>query len=190
MSEAILQPVDIATERLRLRRFRRSDAALIELYGSDRRVAWMTERIPHPYPPGLAAGFVARVAAGAPDEIGWAIDTEAGTGDEVENGLIGTIMLRLDTPADAPGDAPVSGRVGYWLAPAFWGTGYATEALDGVVGFARAAGFRELTARVFQDNPASVKVLLHAGFAYVDDGEVYSLAREAMVPTHNYRLVL
>ena len=91
-------------------------------------------------------------------------------------------MLRLDAPGSA--------RLGYWLAPAFWGTGYASEATEGVVGFARAAGFRALTARVFQDNPASVKVLLHAGFAYVDDGEVYSLARGTMVPTHNYRLAL
>jgi RimJ/RimL family protein N-acetyltransferase len=182
MSETILQPVELTTGRLRLRRFRRADAALIELMAGDRRVAWMTERVPHPYPPGLAAGFVERVAAGSADEIGWAIDTDSGTGDEVENGLIGTIMLRLDAPGSA--------RVGYWLAPAFWGTGYATEALEAVVGFARQAGFRELTARVFQDNPASVKVLLHAGFAYVDDGEVYSLARGTMVPTHNYRLAL
>lgn len=182
MSETILQPTDIATERLRLRRFRRSDAALIELMASDRRVAWMTERIPHPYPPGLAAGFVERVAAGTPDETGWAIDTAVGSDEDDENGLIGTIMLRLDAPGSA--------RVGYWLAPAFWGTGYASEALGGVVGFARDAGFRALTARVFQDNPASVKVLMHAGFAYVDDGEAFSLARGTMVPTHNYRLAL
>ena len=186
MSETILQPVDIATERLRLRRFRPSDAALVELMASDRRVAWMTERVPHPYPPGVAAGFVDRVAAGTADEIGWAIDTDLGS-DDVENGLIGTIMLRLVGQPEAEGR---SARVGYWLAPAFWGTGYATEALGAIVGFAREAGFDALTARVFQDNPASVKVLMHAGFAYVDDGEVYSLARDAMVPTHNYRLAL
>ena len=63
MSDTILHPVDIATERLRLRRFRPSDAALVQLCASDRRVAWMTERVPHPYPPGLAEAFVARVAA-------------------------------------------------------------------------------------------------------------------------------
>lgn len=187
MSETILKPADIETERLRLRRFRPSDAALVELMGSDRRVAWMTERIPHPYPPGLAAAFVERVAAGTPDEIGWAIDTAVGADAGDENGLIGTIMLRLDAPPQFKGG---SARVGYWLAPAFWGTGYASEALAGVVGFARAAGFATLTARVFQDNPASVKVLMHAGFAYVDDGETYSLARGTMVPTHNYRLAL
>jgi RimJ/RimL family protein N-acetyltransferase len=178
MSETILQPIDIETERLRLRRLRLSDAALIDLYASDRRVAWMTERVPHPYPPGLAASFIERVAAGTVDETGWAIDT----GDDAGNGLIGTIMLRLDAPGSA--------RVGYWLAPAFWGTGYATEALDALVGFARQAGLGQLTARVFQDNPASVKVLLHAGFSYVDDGEVFSLARNTVVPTHNYRIAL
>lgn len=178
MSETILEPVDIVTERLRLRRFRRSDAALIELYASDARVAWMTERIPHPYPPGLAESFVKRVAAGTAEEVGWAIDA----GEEAENGLIGTIMLRLPEPG--------VGRIGYFLAPAFWKTGYASEAAEAVVGFAARAGFRAVTARVFQDNPASVKVLLRAGFAYVGDGEVYSLARGAMVPTHEYRRLL
>jgi RimJ/RimL family protein N-acetyltransferase len=178
MSETVLEPVEIVTERLRLRRFRAADAALVELYASDPRVARMTERIPHPYPPGMAAGFVDRVRRGVPDEIGWAIDI----GGEAENGLIGTIMLRLT--------APDAARIGYWLAPAFWGTGYAREATEAVVGFAAGAGFREVTARVFQDNPASTKVLLRAGFAYVGDGEAYSVARGAMVPTHNYGRLL
>lgn len=176
MPETVLEPVDIVTERLRLRRFRRADAALIELYASDPRVARMTERIPHPYPPGLAEAFVRRVAAGSADEVGWAIDA----GTEEENGLIGTIMLRLPAAGEA--------RIGYWLAPAFWGTGYATEATAAVVGYARDAGLRAVTARVFQDNPASVKVLLRVGFGYEGDGEVYSVARAAMVPTHEYRL--
>ena len=175
MPETDLQPVDIVTERLRLRRFRRSDAPLIELYASDARVARMTERIPHPYPPGLATSFVERVARGAPDAVGWAVDA----GGDGENGLIGTIMLRLPEPGTA--------RIGYWLAPAYWGTGYASEAAEAVVGFAAAAGLGEVAARVFQDNPASARVLLHAGFAYVDDGEAYSVARGSMVPTHNYR---
>jgi RimJ/RimL family protein N-acetyltransferase len=175
MSEAILVPVDSVTERLRLRRLRQSDVPLVELYASDPRVARMTERIPHPYPPGLAAGFVERVGRGTADEIGWAIDI----GPEAENGMIGNIMLRVTGAGSA--------RIGYWVAPAFWGTGYATEAAEAVVGFAARMGLREVSARVFQDNPASVRVLLRAGFCYVDDGEVYSLARGSMVPTHNYR---
>jgi RimJ/RimL family protein N-acetyltransferase len=178
MAETVLEPVDIVTERLRLRRFRRSDAALVELHCSDPRVARMTERIPHPYPPGLAESFVKRVALGTSGEVGWAIEV-AGEPEEDENGLIGTIMLRL--PEDGVA------RIGYWLAPAFWGTGYASEAAEAVVGFAAEAGLREVVARVFQDNPASVKVLLRAGFAYTGDGEVWSVARGGMVPTHEYR---
>ncbi len=178
MSEADLRiQTEIVTPRLRLRRFRPSDAALIQLYASDIRVARMTERIPHPYPPGLAESFVRRVAAEPAGEIGWAID--AGADGEGEGALIGTIMLRLPEPGTA--------RIGYWLAPALWGTGYASEATEAVVGLAARAGLREVTARVFQDNPASIKVLLRAGFSYVGDGEVYSVARGAMVPTHNYR---
>jgi RimJ/RimL family protein N-acetyltransferase len=178
MAETVLEPADIVTERLRLRRFRRSDAALIELHCSDARVARMTERIPHPYPPGLAESFVQRMAAGRPDEVGWAIDA----GGEEENGLIGAITLRLPAPGTA--------RIGYWLAPAYWGTGYATEATEAVVGFAARAGLGEVTARVFQDNPASVRVLLRAGFAYTGDGEAWSVARGRMVPTHEYRRAL
>ena len=45
---------EIVTPRLRLRRLRPRDAALIALYASDRRVAWATAVIPHPYPPGAA----------------------------------------------------------------------------------------------------------------------------------------
>jgi RimJ/RimL family protein N-acetyltransferase len=178
MAETVLEPAEIVTERLRLRCFRRSDAALIELHCSDVRVAGMTERIPHPYPPGLAESFVKRMAAGPADEVGWAIDA----GEEAENGLIGAIMLRLPEPGTA--------RLGYWLAPAYWGTGYATEATEAVVGFAARAGFAAVTARVFQDNPASVRVLLRSGFGYTGDGEAWSVARARMVPTHEYRRAL
>jgi RimJ/RimL family protein N-acetyltransferase len=178
MSEPILDPVDLQTARLRLRRFRPSDAAQVELHASDARLARMTERIPHPYPPGLADAMIARLGRGAPDEVGWAIDI----GADAENGLIGTVILR----AAAPGSA----RIGYWIAPAFWNTGFAGEAVAAVVGHAAGIGFRAITARVFQDNPASARVLSRAGFAHVDDGEAHSVARRGMVATHNYRLDL
>ena len=54
---------EIVTPRLRLRRLRPRDAGLVALYCSDRRVAWTTASIPHPYPPGAAEGFVERVLA-------------------------------------------------------------------------------------------------------------------------------
>ncbi len=169
---------EIVTPRMRLRRLRPRDAALIALYGSDRRVAWTTERIPHPYPPGAAEAFIERATAPGAAEWAWALDT----GDDEGNGLVGVITLR-PTGEDEAG-------IGYWVAPAFWNTGYASEALEGLLPSAAAAGWRALAAEVFQDNPASAKVLTRAGFAYEGEGEVFSLARGAMVPTFRYRRAL
>ena len=56
------QPV-IEAEGLDLRPLRQSDAGLIELYGSDERVARMTTSIPHPLPPGSTEAFILRSLA-------------------------------------------------------------------------------------------------------------------------------
>ena len=175
MAEATLTQPEIVTERLRLRRLRPRDAALIGLYASDKRVAWSTATIPHPYPSGAAEAFIARALAPGATELSWAIDT----GADDENGLIGMIGLK-------PRGAGVV-EIGDWVAPAFWNTGYASEAVEGVLGHAATAGWREMVAEVFQDNPASARVLTHAGFGYEGEGEVYALARGAMVPTFRYR---
>jgi len=167
--------VEIVTPRLRLRRLRPRDAALIALHAGDRRVAWSTARIPHPYPPGAAEALIERARApGAPDLV-WGLDT----GADDENGLIGLIVLRPKGQA--------VGQVSYWVASAFWNTGYASEAVEGLVAWAAGSGRRELTAEVFQDNPASARVLTRAGFVYEGEGETFSLARGAMVPTFLYR---
>lgn len=172
---AALGPTELTTPRLRLRPLRRRDAALIGLHASDRRVAWMTTTIPHPYPPGQAEAFVERSLSPAATEIVWAID--AGADDE--NGLIGVVRLTRRPEGEA--------EINYWVAPAFWGTGYASEAVEAVVRWARATGWTALTAEVLQDNVASVKVLTRAGFEYEGEGEVHALARGAMAPTFRYR---
>jgi RimJ/RimL family protein N-acetyltransferase len=175
MAEATVNQPEIVTERLRLRRLRPRDAGLIALYASDARVARATAWIPHPYPPGAAKAFVERTLSPAARERVWALDT----GADDENGLIGLISLK-------PGDEGEA-EIGYWVAPAFWNTGYASEAVEGLVGQAAEAGWTTLLADVFQDNPASTRVLVHAGFDYVGDGEIFSLARGGMVPTFRYR---
>ena len=63
-------------------------------------------------------------------ELTWALDT----GADDENGLIGLIALKPRRAGEA--------EIGYWVAPAFWGTGYASEAVEGVVGWAAEAGLR------------------------------------------------
>ena len=76
-------------------------------------------------------------------------------------------------------------EVGYWVAPAFWNTGLASDAVQALVD-ANPMGNKTMFASVFQDNPASARVLTHCGFQYLGDAESYSVARDANVPTWTY----
>lgn len=166
------QPV-IETERLILRPLRRSDAGLLELYSADERVARMTRTIPHPLPPGAVEAFVTRSLADDRDEDVWVMD---GSGKGLGE-LLGLIALeRMDREQS---------EVGYWVAPAFWNTGLASEAVRALVE-ANPQENRTMFAGVFQDNPASARVLTNTGFQYLGDAEAYSVARGTVVPTWTY----
>lgn len=170
-----VQPV-IDTERLRLRPLRRADIGLLEMFASDPRVAENTSSIPHPYPPGAAEAFVARATSGDPVEQVWAIDgQQAGLGE-----LVGSISLKF-----MENTRTRQSEVGYWIAPAFWNTGLASEALDALLA-ANPQEVETIFAAVFQDNTRSARVLTNAGFAYLGDAEVYSVARNSTVPTWTY----
>lgn len=94
--------------------------------------------------------------------------------------------IRMDRPASMPaaliflrtGGAPelvggigihASGdeghELGYWIARRHWGFGYATEAGEAMIAFARQClRLREIVAGHFLDNPASGSVLRKLGF--------------------------
>jgi RimJ/RimL family protein N-acetyltransferase len=76
-------------------------------------------------------------------------------------------------------------EVGYWVAPAMWNTGFASEAVHALVD---ANPFKNSTifASVFQDNPGSARVLTNAGFDYLGDAEAFCVARGAKVATWTY----
>lgn len=172
MEKITLQSV-IETERFDLRPLRRSDTGLIELYGSDARIARMTTSIPHPLPPGLTESFITRAMADDRDEDVWAID---GTKSDASD-LMGLISLqRMDREQS---------EVGYWVAPPYWNTGLASDAVHALVA-ANPVENRTMFASVFQDNPASARVLTHCGFEYLGDAESFSVARDAAVPTWTY----
>jgi RimJ/RimL family protein N-acetyltransferase len=76
-------------------------------------------------------------------------------------------------------------EIGYWVAPALWNTGLASEAVQAMVA-ANPHKSKTLFAEVFQDNPASAHVLTRAGFDYIGDAEAFSVARNAKVPTWTY----
>jgi RimJ/RimL family protein N-acetyltransferase len=163
----------IETDRLCLRPVRRSDQGLIELHASERRVAEMTETIPHPLPPGATDAYVTRQLAGERGEVVWVLDATAAGLSEV----VGVMGLR---PMDRD-----QAEIAYWVAPIVWNTGLATEALRALMD-ANPLGCAQVFGKVFQDNPASARVLTNAGFDYIGDAEAFCPARAAVLPQWTY----
>lgn len=163
----------ITTPRLVLRPLRLGDADLLRAYTSDRRLAEGTRSIPHPLPQGAAEEFIARALADQRDEDVWALDGEA----QGSVSLMGVVSLK---PLDRG-----QSQIGYWVAPAFWNSGLASEAVRALIA-ANPHGSRTLFAEVFQDNPVSARILTNAGFEYIGDAEAFSVARERSVPTWTY----
>lgn len=163
----------IRADRFALRPLKRSDVGLIGHYTGDKRVAIMTTSIPHPLPPGAPEAFVERSLRPDRDEDVWAIDGTSADGPEV----MGLISLeRMDRNQS---------EVGYWVAPPFWNTGLASEAVQALVA-ANPLDTETMFASVFQDNPASARVLTHCGFEYIGDAESFSVARNTTVKTWTY----
>lgn len=153
----------IETNRLILRALRMSDAPRIARFCGDPGVGRMLAMTPLPYLDVAAEGWIMITRARAPlgRDYVFAIDLEG-------EGLIGAVGAHK-----RDGDAF---EIGYWLGRPYWGQGYATEALSGLVAEARSLG--TLQAGHFVDNPASGRVLRKAGFAYTGETHpLFSLGR-------------
>jgi len=88
-------------------------------------------------------------------------------------------------------DDPGRIEVGYWIAPDWWGRGFATEALGGMLSLARITGHRRIIGRHAIDNPASGRVLRKAGFRPTGRARpIHSLGRGAKVDAPEYSLEL
>lgn len=174
MTPIVTQAV-IETPRFDLRPVRRADQGLIEHYAADPRVAQNTANIPHPLPPGTIEAFVTRSMADDRTEDVWIMDATKSEGGEVA-GVISLIHLCRN-----------QSEVGFWVAPAFWNSHLASEAVSALVQ-ANPLGNAAMFATAFQDNPASARVLTNAGFVYLGDAETYCLARNAAVPTWTYSI--
>ena len=173
MLKMIEGQAEIATERFTMRPVRVSGLGLIAMYTGDTRLAEGTSSIPHPLPPGATEAFIARaMGAGATERV-WVMDGSANGLPEV----LGVISLKqMDRDQS---------EIGYWVAHAFWNTGYASEAVQALID-ANPLKNKAIFAQVFQDNPGSARVLTNCGFAYLGDAESFSVARNSRVQTWTY----
>jgi RimJ/RimL family protein N-acetyltransferase len=156
----------IETARLILRPMRETDVVRLAEAIDDIDIARMTSRIPHPYSLSAAEAFYASQREALDERLDHTLQIETRSGE-----LIGAVGAdRRDGPFP---------EIGYWIAKAHWGRGYATEAAMAMRDWTRRTfGYRAIMAGHFADNPASGRVLIKCGFLYT--GEVrqrFSLAR-------------
>lgn len=158
-----VQPT-LDTARLRLRPFTVADAADVQRLAGDSRVAEFATAIPHPYPDGAAAQWIAGHAAAFRDrtEVVYAITQQDG------GALLGAISL-LDVQMPH-----ARAELGYWIAVDHWGQGYCSEAAGRLVAYAHEGlGISRVVARCLARNPASARVMEKVG-----------LSREGVLPLH------
>jgi aminoglycoside 6'-N-acetyltransferase len=144
----------LSTPRLDLRRFRVEDAPVVAAYRSDPDVA-RYQSWEAPVPLAGAAELVRSLAAGDPEEPGWfqyAVSLRA------SSELIGDVGVRLYGNR-------MQADLGFTLAPAYQGQGYATEAVRRVVKHLfTERGLHRVSAECDARNARSARLLERVGF--------------------------
>ena len=94
--------------------------------------------------------------------------------------LIGGVGLSLDEDDGLY-------ELGYWLGADYWGRGYATESVRGLLDHAKLALQSQiLKANVYKKNKASANILKKIGFKKVGEGKVFSLSRQENIASVHY----
>jgi len=164
---------DLATERLVLRQPQEADIPAIVGIVGDLSVARTLSRIPHPYGEADARFFLDQIV---PRELVWALALRSSAQ------VVGMAGL---SPTDDPDEA----ELGYYLAPAQWGRGLATEAARAIIGYGfGTAGFTSIVAGHFIENPTSGNVLRKLGFVETGRAERSCLATGLTVMSAELRL--
>jgi RimJ/RimL family protein N-acetyltransferase len=141
-------PGRIATKRLGLRAPIRGDVPDLVKLADNKAIAEKLVRLPSPYTRADAVGFV-EIFAQRPDERPYAI-----TLNEKFVGVVGFTFFEGHPP-----------ELGYWLGEPYWGQGYMTEAVRGLIEAAhKTHHFELIAARALADNAGSLNVLAKAGF--------------------------
>ena len=169
------------TNRLTLRPAWQEDAAELAAAIDHEAVTRMLSRVPYPYTLSDAEAFCARPHA--PDDARMLIVSHDLAWPDGAPAIVGGIGI-----SEIDGEP----NLGYWLTPAAWGRGYATEAGQAVIAMARhALGLRRIAGWHFADNPASGAVLRKLGFRPTGQtGVKHSLGRTEPAPSIAYSLDL
>jgi RimJ/RimL family protein N-acetyltransferase len=145
--------------RLTLRPWQPGDAAAVQAIMADDR---MHRRLPLPWP------YTAEDASRFVTEHGHSgraagSRLDCAIAENVGGRLVGSATLQL--PADGSGRID-NAEIGYWVAVADWGQGYATEATRTLARFGFDNGLPRIRIRCETSHAASAVVALRAGFRF------------------------
>ena len=147
----------IETERLILRPMEESDADALFPLINDADVAINMLSVPHPYPEDAYVPWIRQ-------------SREAMERKEMYETAI--VLKETGLPIGACTIMNISwghmrAEIGYWLGKPYWGQGYMTEAVKGMLRFGfEELGLERIYAICFKRNKASARVLEKAGLKY------------------------
>ncbi len=152
----------VHTERLQLRPFETNDAAAIVSALNDPEMCQGLTVVPCPYTLADADWFIEH---GTQNTL--AVTVKDGT-------LVGAVGLGI--------------QLGYWIAKAYWGKGYATEAARPLLTAHFAQSDEPVLSGYVDDNARSAAVLQKLGFEYAGDQMLHIRSRNRDVPGVSVKL--
>lgn len=138
--------------KVKLRPFKESDAERLALLANNYNIAkFLRNGFPHPYTVEHAKGFIDSLKNDNPTQR-FVIT--------VNDEMIGGAGIHLQDDI-----FELNAELGYWIGEPYWGKGYMSDAIQQVTDYAF-ANFKinRIFARVFGNNPASMRVVEKAGF--------------------------
>jgi RimJ/RimL family protein N-acetyltransferase len=147
-------PALIKTARLSLRSPHLGDLETLVTLANNWKISGPTASLPFPYLEEHGRGFIERFIH-KPEQRLFAI------ADAQDDNFMGAIGFKFDA-ARPP-------ELGYWLGEPHWSRGYAPEAVQGLLQAAKTTQvIPRVTARVLEENPASIRVLEKSGFVVAE----------------------
>jgi len=155
MDNTLDMNLPLETSRLRLRIFDKSDVEVLQQVANDRLIADTMISVPHPFTREHAEVWVDRAE----------IEYNSGNGyhfgifERQMDQLLGYVTLRSIELEHRQAE------LSFWIAPGFWGNGFASEACGKIIDFAfQMLGLNRIYAHHMVRNPSSGAVLHKLGF--------------------------
>ena len=142
---------------------------------SNRKIAELTSRIPHPYSLADAVQWIAGLK-----EVGERAFLVTRKSDGTILGVVGVMGV---------GESDDKSEIGYWIGEPYWGQGFATEAAQAVIDHTfHSQPVEQFMGRCRVANAASRQVLVKCGFQFIGTGMCPSRVYKGLVASEEFVL--